>query len=246
MIKRLAWDSGFFGYEVGMAQVECDFQLDQFLMEAQKFQLVYLYSKDHFTYLPDEIMHIGTKVTFQKSIAGNGIPFQFPIFVEGDQIEMEGIYEFMEGDFSPNNGRDMNMNSSVYEALMDLALSSGKFSHFKLDNRLKNNEFERLYIQWINNAVSGKNKVLLYIKSGKIGGLITLALTQKAISEELRGIGIGSQLIQAALETAGQARISNLEVGTQKANLPAMALYQSNGFRLTEEREIYHYTCFKN
>ena len=137
MIERLAWDSDFFGYEVGKAEVG---HMEEILRGSQnldQYQLVYIFCNDQVrVQLPPNLVHLGTFVKFNKSIK-NGSSAPIPPFISLEQDE--GVYMFS----------GSRRHDRVGESLRRLALQSGKFSRFNLDNRLRRSEFERLYTAWI-------------------------------------------------------------------------------------------------
>lgn len=249
MIERVAWDSEFFGYEVGTAKVEKDLNLDNFVQEAQNFQLVYIYCLGNIPDLPTNIHHIGTRINLKKKLAQNKSNIQIPFYSKEEMENGEGIFELYTMD-SPDQESfgTYLLNQNISDDLVNLALLSGEFSRFKLDTRLSKNEYERLYSRWIQNAITGQDRVIIYKKDKNIIGLITLfsANTEGkigliAVAEEFRGQGIGNQLLQAGMTVGRQEGLDMLEIGTQKVNEAAMGLYQKVGFQVDEEMEVYHW-----
>lgn len=240
MIERLAWDSDFFGYEVGKAEITYVEEILQSPQELDQFQLVYIYTKDRLQKnLLRNMVYLGSMVKFCKGIK-TGKNAALPKFFSLDQAE--GIYSFL----SPNT--NLGMAEGIYKGLRELAIKSGGFSRFKLDKRLNRSEFEKLYTTWLQKAISGKERLLVYIKDKNIRGFITIVFGKEkarigliAVEDPYCGKGIGSRLLQAAIDSAGREGLEILEVKTQKANLPAMKLYEKTGFKLIEERKVYHW-----
>jgi ribosomal protein S18 acetylase RimI-like enzyme len=52
--------------------------------------------------------------------------------------------------------------------------------------------------------------------------------------------GLGDRLVQGAIHTAARNGFRRLQVGTQIANLPAVRLYERNGFRLQDVKYRLH------
>src|SRR5690606_11984298 len=126
----------------------------EFLDQAKDFKLVYLFSKSPVPYMDLRIRLTDIKVTFSKVIS---------------QIsEMPEDISHYKGELS--------------EKLLELAFDSGVYSRFKLDSRLTESEFQKLYAIWIKNAwesnaileVSGLKGMVSYStsESGASIGLI--------------------------------------------------------------------------
>jgi dTDP-4-amino-4,6-dideoxy-D-galactose acyltransferase len=141
-----------------------------------------------------------------------------------------------------------NFNNTS-EKLKTLALQSGLYSRFKIDPDFHNNEFERLYTEWIEKSVERKlaNEVLIYSEGDDLLGFITLALHENsgsigliAVDENQRGKAIGKKLIGAALQYFYDHKITTVDVVTQKSNYAACRFYESCGFKIKSIINIYH------
>lgn len=226
MIKRLEWDSEFFGYNVGVIDLteSSKFNFKEFKKESFGFTLTYIFSPSKLNYkglkLADE------KVTFLKE---NIKPVQ-------------------------NNEKNLgffNIKRDCYKSLEALALESGVYSRFKLDKNFRNNEYDRLYKKWINNTVF-ENKTLNIVtfkEDEHILGFTTLIKKSKtlcdislvAVDKNSRGKMIGTKLIQESEKQAFINGFKNIQVVTQKNNKPAVNLYLKCGFKLESTKYIYHY-----
>jgi dTDP-4-amino-4,6-dideoxy-D-galactose acyltransferase len=247
MIQRLDWDSSFFGYEVGKIWVEKDMDPIQFKKEAQKFHLVYVYSQEFITNLPDKTKHVVTQLEWEINLAQNFSKRDFTSLFDKNEKGENGIFEISKRSIFESSLSE-NLYSRLLEEVEELAILSGEFSRFNLDTQFRNNEFNKLYIQWIRNAVWGEEKVLVYRQNFQTKGIITLGSDARkgrigliAVSEECRGKGIGKQLLQAGIELSSQNGQEMLQIGTQKINLAATGLYQKMGFHLSGQTEIYHW-----
>lgn len=246
MIQRLDWDSTFFGYEVGKINVEEDIDPVQFKKEAQNYQLVYIYSREHIITLPEKTKHMVTHLEWEINLAQNIQIWDYPALLYEQENGEDGIFEINKSSLNPQNSPEFFPR--LPEVVEELAVLSGEFSRFNLDTQFRNNEFNKLYVQWIRNAVWGEEIVLVYRLNFRIRGLITLVSKAKkgrigliAVSEEYRGSGIGKQLLQAGINMSRQNGHEMLQIGTQKINKPANALYQKMGFQLQGQTEIYHW-----
>lgn len=55
-----------------------------------------------------------------------------------------------------------------------------------------------------------------------------------AVAENQQGKGIGKALIQHAIQTAKNERMTSIEIGTGNSSIQQLALYQKCGFRMNE------------
>ena len=62
-----------------------------------------------------------------------------------------------------------------------------------------------------------------------------------AVSEDQRGKGVGSLLIQYACNLTFENSIFQMNVVTQFSNKPAMQLYEKSGFKIKQQTFIYHW-----
>lgn len=222
MIERLSWDSDFFNYPVGRINVGEKFDLQQFNSEAKDFSLVYILSQTDLAEITFFNL-VDRKLIFCKQLEKNSFD--------------SGIIEY-------------DSEKHDFNELLNLAFLSGKFSRFRLDQGFKANEFERLYRQWIENALSdNETSVLLHVEGEVITGFVSVETKANkaarigliAVSEVFQGRRIGLKLVQAACSLAYQKGNSELEVVTQADNQAAVNLYQKSGFSLISSTFIYHY-----
>jgi dTDP-4-amino-4,6-dideoxy-D-galactose acyltransferase len=229
----LDWDTHFFGYKIASVRVT-EFGLKKLNnlireLEEQDFKLAYCFVDPDDIVSNDSLKQISVflaaeKVTYSIEVTRE---FNFPVT---DHIT---TYNFI--------------NTS--EKLKNLAIQSGLYSRFKIDPDFHNNEFERLYTEWIEKSVERKlaNEVLTYNEGNEILGFITLAMGENtgligliAVEENQRGKAIGKKLIGAALLFFKDKKITTVEVVTQKANYAACRFYESCGFNIKSIVNIYH------
>lgn len=218
-IQELSWDTDFFGYPVGKIEVDQGIPWEEFFQKAKDFQLIYLSGKILLEEAPSQVQLVDTKCIFQK-----------PLLQSSPTVP--SIHSF-DGEITPE--------------LRALALQSGAYSRFKLDIRLVDREFERLYSRWMENALEN-DFVFVYQSKEGIQGMVTLSLSGEnaqialiAVGEPVRGQGVGKALLQKAESFAFESGAKQMRIPTQKANVPAVNLYQKLGYRLAEEMYIYHY-----
>ncbi len=221
-IKRLDWDSNFFGYEVGEIENESDFS------ESENYHLIVLKQKRE-----EEIEIEGfiksfqeTKVVFNKKLEKNSLKFFENSIIDFDDevIDKEFLYS--------------------------LAFESGKFSRFRLDSNFPKHKFELLYTKWIDNSINKQfaDKIFYIKEIDDIVGFVTLKNNNKfstigliAFAESHQGRGLGKKLLLKVEEYCISQNIFEVKSPTQKENKAACHFYNKMGYRINEEIIIKHY-----
>jgi len=94
------------------------------------------------------------------------------------------------------------------------------------------------------------NKVLVAEKNNSVVGFIILSMKTLedvpygvidliAVDPNERSLGIGKLLLLKALSWFS-SKVSSVYVGTQANNIPAVRLYEGNGFKLVEAEATLH------
>ena len=152
MVKKVDWDTDFFGYNVGRVDINKFnyFDESQILQNSYDFDLVYLFSSYPLVF--NEFNLVDEKIFFSR-----------------DSIR-----------FTTNNVDIIHFNASnhSFKELLCLVYSSGQNSRFKLDTNFKNGEFEKLYEKWIRNSINQKSPSTILIKliENKIVGFVSYSL----------------------------------------------------------------------
>lgn len=225
-IQKLNWDSAFFGYPVGRVDMNSigSFDFTGLHKDLMKYKLVYIFSKKELANLPDSIHLVDKKVVFKK---------------------LTNQYK-ASNDFSKIH----SFSGPINDELKTLALESGIYSRFRVDQNFRDHEFERLYERWITESITRNNAfdVFVYKECERFAGFITLGEKNEiadiglvAVSEQFRGRKIGSLLVDFATGAANELGYSEIQVVTQLQNLAAVKLYEGTGFRLNDLTYIYHY-----
>jgi dTDP-4-amino-4,6-dideoxy-D-galactose acyltransferase len=226
MIQRLAWDSDFFGYEVGKIEIEniTNFNFDAFKNEAKKFRLVYVFSDLELNILNFEL--VDKKVVFYQEIK-----------------QVSEISEVIVESFDKKKHN--------FAQLEKLALDSGIHSRFFVDKNFKNNEYLKLYSRWIESSVNRTISfdVLVALNNDEIIGFTTLNKKSESLSdiglvavlEASRGFGIGKKIINESIRKAREAGFSEIQVVTQLTNIAAVNLYEATNFKKQKVTNIYHF-----
>ena len=226
IIKKLIWDSTFFGYNIGKCILSDSniFDARRFKNQASSFKLVYVFADYEINH--SQLKLVDIKVTLVKKKEKN----------ENVDYNKIKIYNKEEDDFFQ---------------LEKLALISGKYSRFKIDVNFENNEYENLYKEWIKNSIY-KDKALavnVFKEENKILGFATLHKKTEflcdiglvAVDKNMRGKRIGTKLINYTSEQGFKMGFKKIQVVTQKNNRAAVGLYEKSGFNLFKIEYVYHY-----
>jgi dTDP-4-amino-4,6-dideoxy-D-galactose acyltransferase len=228
MVRKLDWDSSFFGYPVGRLDITQNSLLepDKFIKETASFKLVYIFSTIALKF--EGLFQADTKVTLSKSISDKNK-------ITNDILFCDKYYR----------------GKHDIKQIEELAFESGQYSRFRKDPNFLNNEFERLYRKWINHSLLKINAIetLVLSKSKEIIGLITIEkkneTTSKigliAVHPSYQGLGIGKKLIDDTEIYSVNHGFQKLEVITQLENEHAMKFYLKNQFSVKSIIHIYHY-----
>lgn len=230
-ISPCPWDTDFFGYNVGEYRVGSTRNLPNpkaivELARSSDFRLVYLKSPvelDWSQVSSDQNAYlIDKKVTFSRTTESSKQHSE--IFLFEDSV--------------PD------------ERMISIALQTGEYSRFGRDREFHNNEFEKLYTEWINKSVSKKIAHAVWISQGngtQTTGLITLALKGDSseigllgVDKHFRGQKLGKKLVETAISYSHSTGFNQITVATQLENEPACAFYTTLGFKVLTIEYIYH------
>jgi dTDP-4-amino-4,6-dideoxy-D-galactose acyltransferase len=225
-IDKLEWDTNFFGYNIGKLLVSEDLDIEKFKTEASPYKLVYVFSK--------KMLHDANIDLVDKKVV-----FMRQVFPKNSKEKFNNRIEFFD-----ENKYDRNQ-------LVDLALQSGVYSRFKLDKNFKNQEYTKLYSEWVNKCMDRKSEfdILVALNDNNIIGFTTLSKVNEeladiglvAVDQNFRGQGVGTELLSETIMRASQKSFGNIQVVTQMDNLPAVNLYEKLNFGIQEISFIFHY-----
>ncbi len=231
-IISLEWDSKFFGYNIAKVifnSIGLE-RLEEILKElkTKKIRLTYLMIPPANKKLNANILKNGGILVDRKVI-----------YAKDTQPHTEIKTRILEyKDITPNN------------KVLDLALQAGLYSRFKIDKNFKNNEFERLYTQWITKSVSKEIafKTIVAMSENELVGLTTIGKRDNyadiglvAVDKNFSGKGIGSDLINFADNVAFEMKYHQIKVVTQLDNTRACKLYEKSNFKIEDVTHVYHY-----
>lgn len=223
-IKRLDWDSEFFGLRIGRATLDNHKGYEELWKNRKalqkKYDLLYVFCE---FWQWNRMPEADRKAIYKKKIKTH------------HGCKNVSIYEHD----TPN------------EELYQLALTSGEYSRFKLDTRLPDGSFERLYRRWMEQSCNGNmaDKVFVYREKGHILGMLTLSIEENeaeigliAVDCMTQGMGIGSKMLHVAENyLMHETEVRQLVVPTQLENRQACLFYEKNKFRLDNVIYIYHW-----
>lgn len=230
----LDWDSSLFGFKTARLDAYGDFQrvVDE-LENANKSDIQLLYvcvnpdSERIVNYLNQKSYTIlDHRITYRRHI-DNSHPISF-----------DSIIEINENNYS-------NYQKSIY----NLALLSGQYSRFKLDEKIPDKKFEELYFKWIDNTIadSARKKIFVYKNKECCVGLVTVLLGSIgakigliAVDESFQRNSIGHSLMRTAEKYARDNGKQYLDVVTQKINTSACNFYEKLKYKVDNEQNVYH------
>ena len=136
-------------------------------------------------------------------------------------------------------------------AIEDIAARCFTYSRFHLDPKISVGVANDIKRVWARNASAGRAaEVYVARQNGHVGGFLAVLETKSpsgsiaiidlvGVDAKYQGKGAGRALSQMFIDR-WKTRASRLRVGTQISNIPAMRLYESLGFRVTETSYVLH------
>lgn len=239
LVKILSWDSEFFDLPIGQitsAQLD-NRSIEQMLAEAHSLGLRCLY----FTADPNDRITVKLAEQHHFHLVDVRIVLEHPFRKRPAPVPRYPI--------SPQLVIGPPLDSELPH-LQDIAAQIGHTSRFHFDTNFGPDQSERLYRLWIANACRGFADAVFIARwheQGEAVGLITCTLRHDISHIQLAGVhadhrqhGVGTGLVQAALDWAkGQGAVV-MEVVTQARNVPAQRLYQQMGF-FTQSMSLYYH-----
>ena len=227
-VRKLNWDSDFFGLRIGRVDIA---------------------SKEDGLLLANQIETLKDKFDLVYVFANHGLCIQLP---EARLVDEKVVYTFSGlSNSEPNSNVILwDKDKDVTDDLLQLALVSGKYSRFKLDDRFPKGSYERLYSCWIEQSVNHvlATEVFCFMVDGFPRGLITLDVENGvgtiglvAIHEDFQQRGIGTAMMQHVKHYAQENKCGKLAVATQLNNLPPCRLYEKSGFSVESITDVWHW-----
>ncbi len=227
----LEWDSNFFSFKVCKIKSNnltvTDFEAVLAYLSTINIKLIYYSAENEIPNNAEnsifyDIKLVDKKTTFIKKIKKN--------IVDNNLIE-------------PYKEEFTN------DELIKLAIQSGEYSRFNIDEKIGKQNFEKLYSLLINNSLKKDIafEVLVFKPQKEITGFVTLGeknlradIGLIAVDVNLRGKGIGKLLMQAAENWFYDKKFNTIQVVTQLDNQPAVHFYTSCGYEIEKIENFYH------
>jgi len=224
-IKKLEWDSQFFGFPVGDIFIEEHFS-DSLVLNSDTYKFFQVRSVFPTNIVSDThlLTYWETKTIFSKKLT------------EKHYLN-DIIFDYDEFPLSENS-------------LYDLAYESGKHSRYKQDENITEEKFKELYKLWIVNSInkSFADKIFYFKENEEILGFVTFKIKESfaqigliAVSPNSQGKGIGKKLLQCAENYCFKKNIEALFIPTQLENVPACNFYRKMGYEISEKIIIKHF-----
>lgn len=140
------------------------------------------------------------------------------------------------------------------EDLRLIARNNHSDTRFYFDRHFPQERCDELYATWIERSCRGfADAVFVADNNGKAGGYITCHLREGNIGQiglvgvgsALQGKGIGTLLVNRALQWFVEQNMATVTVVTQVRNVAAQRLYQKNGF-LTQSVQLWYHKWFNS
>ncbi|MCL4809445.1 MAG: GNAT family N-acetyltransferase [Thermoanaerobaculia bacterium] len=236
-MRRLAWDSAFFGFEVfSIADGDLtEAELRSALLEsrARGASLVYWFADAGRAVSPTLLDEFGGALRDEKKVYGRS------------SLRGPGTALKARAEVSVRRGSDPD------GPLTALALAAGEYSRFRVDPRIPSGAFQRLYETWIRRSCAGEiADAVIEAREPGIGlcGMVTVSVDGDegsigliAVAAEARGRGIGAILLRGAEEFMAGKGATRARVVTQGANRPACRLYESACYDVVSQTDVYHF-----
>jgi ribosomal protein S18 acetylase RimI-like enzyme len=137
-------------------------------------------------------------------------------------------------------------------SISNLARKSFSISHFHSDPNFPHTLSSELYAKWSISSLSEPfSKIFIAEDKDRICGFIMCSVKSLmnkvsygvidliAVDQDKQRMGIGKLLLTEALKWFS-SKVNSVFVGTQAANIPAVRLYETFGFKLVESEATFH------
>ncbi len=237
-VTELTWDTEHFGFPV--ARIEAyeldDEDLRSSLRAARIFgqRLVYVFAS------PDHEMPSALLRDFGGRLVDRKASYELDLSHAPELLDDPSFEILTYGESRPDASLD------------SLAIASGAYSRFRVDPQFPQDKFESMMRTWMERLAAGEmaDAVLVARWPGKSKNLALNAplltdgigrSTLVAVAEEVRGRGLGTQIMAAAHRWMIRRGASRAIVCTQLDNVPACRLYEKLGYRLAHVENVYHF-----
>ena len=166
------------------------------------------------------------------------------------RVDMERHLSGSIQDKSPALGIRISRSADL-APLKDIARYSHEDTRFFKDISFDRARAAELYAKWIERDAS-EHVILVFTmpdNAKSVVGYVTCQVEASgkgrirliAVAREVRGKGVGGELLKAALGWFGDKSITTVYAATQACNVPALRLYESAGFKVRESKVWLHW-----
>jgi len=128
--------------------------------------------------------------------------------------------------------RKMDLSDIPYVYNEELKIFGKSLGEKTLYNEIMYNDMSRYFIVLVNNK-----------RAGYVGSWLTLPnaeILNLFVSEDYRGLGIGSLLMDKVIAVCNETKIENLTLEVRMSNKYAIKLYEGLGFKKVSVRKKYY------
>jgi GNAT superfamily N-acetyltransferase len=254
LLELLPWDTGFFGFKIGRLLPS---RLDAARLEAlttlaaqQGFRCLYFQADpgdaETVSLAEQGGFHlVDVRIVLEHPFDGRPAPApRYPL--------PETIRLLPSASLSAYHAADIPI-------LEEIAVEIGHTSRFCFDRRFPPDACPRLYRAWLHKAIADdRDQVIVAYLADRPVGLIACGLQSEeasrpegsarrvgdiqlaGVQSASRGCGVGTALVQGALDWFRGQGLHSAEVVTQARNVPAQRLYQQMGF-FTRRMTLYYH-----
>lgn len=234
MIKKLEWDSSFFGFNIGEYKglTMNKQKADRFfkIFKKSDFECVYLFLNS------SDYQSIYEASSRKLLLADIRVYYELSSDYHSDGLQNQTV--------STLDSKDQNNKNQVL--LMSKKLSQS--SRFYFDRRFRGKE-EEMYTIWADKimendsgtiivSLTEKKELAGFVACTINGGVSELALVY--VAESFRGQGVGIEMVRSAIRWSLENNANKITVKTSLRNIASNRLYQKNNFFIVESKLIYH------
>lgn len=232
--RILDWDSHFFGIKVARilsASLTLK-ELKQTLADLKRERVKLVYWPAEKELAGDEEQNLGACLVDRKTTFEVNLKMMDP------------------GHFHSTGLVEKYRPSMSMKEIESLAIQSGEYSRFSVDQNVERERFESLYKNWIRKSLSREiaEEVLFIQDADKLAGMVTLGNKEGkgdigllAVESKYRGKKYGETLVRAAQTWFINNGYEIGHVVTQGKNLPACNLYKKCEYSVSKVEYFYHF-----
>ena len=240
-LHELDWDTRFFGAKMGEVQLDfagADFNFSEILWRRTLANA----RKEHYRFLLCQFCTSHQEIAV--ILIRHGATVGDVLITLDRDLDQPGVIQPVPSGYTVARA-DLN----DLPAILTIASYSFEYSRFFRDGHFSAERVRQFYPSWIRESFQSKEEVFVLKESSKVIGFISLQLNPVtseliirliAVDQAERCKGLGQILIGRAEQYALEHKAKRMLVGTQVNNIPAIRLYEKNGFRLSSAKYRFH------